>query len=256
VDDVSFAPRGGTTWIASPDSRSAARGWPYLALAQVPCLLAETNSNLAAAPEAETASDPRRWLGLGVGADGRGAWRLLGLTVAAPSVTPDWTTFLGAMRDRGLAEPRVITSADSVSLSPALAQAAPAVPWQWCRLDATRALAAAVAPSLVPTVVSLLSSVFSLSSGAACQRRLAEVALSLQAFAPEAHSRLMSAEADLLGFISCPPEQWSTIWSGSIVDRLTREAHRRFRSVGELPDGCAALRIVKAAAAQAQRRGR
>lgn len=78
-----------------------------------------------------------------------------------------------------------------------MAHAAPAIPWQWCRFDATRALAAAVAPS----VASLLSSVFSMPSGTACQRRFAEVALALQAFAPNAHARMMGAEADLLGFI-------------------------------------------------------
>jgi putative transposase len=179
----------------------------------------------------------------GVSAAGR--QEILGFDVGEAETESFWREFLRSLRARGLTGVRLVVSDAHQGLKHAIAQVLGA-PWQRCTVHFLRDMLGHVSKAQQPLISGAIRGIFTATSGAEAQKRLAAVVDQLTGPAAKVARLLEDAEADLLAFYAFPAEHWTKLRSTNPLERLNREIGRRSDVVGIFPNDAALIRLAGA----------
>jgi len=179
-----------------------------------------------------------------------GEREVLGLDVGPSEDGAFWLQFLRGLVARGLSGTQVVTSDAHEGLKGAIAAVMQGASWQRCRVHFVRNALAHVPKSAAPMVAATIRTAFAQPDPLAAHEQWRKVADSFRPRFPRLTALLDEAEADVLGYLSFPPEHWRQIWSTNPLERLNREIKRRTDVVGIFPNPAAAVRLVGAVLAE------
>jgi putative transposase len=187
-------------------------------------------------------------LAIGVGASGQR--EVLGLDVGPSEDGAFWVQFLRSLVARGLSGVQLVISDAHQGLKGAIEAVLQGAAWQRCRVHFVRNALALVPKSTQQMVAATIRTVFVQPDAAAAREQWRRVADGFRPRYPRLAELLDAAEADVLAYLTFPPEHWRQIWSNNPLERLNKEVKRRTDVVGIFPNPEAALRLVGAVLAE------
>ena len=187
-------------------------------------------------------------LAIGVGASGQR--EVLGLDVGPSEDGAFWVQFLRSLVARGLSGVQLVISDAHQGLKGAIEAVLQGAAWQRCRVHFVRNALALVPKSTQQMVAATIRTVFVQPDAAAAREQWRRVADGFRPRYPRLAELLDAAEADVLAYLTFPPEHWRQIWSNNPLERLNKEVKRRTDVVGIFPNSAAALRLVGAVLAE------
>ena len=187
-------------------------------------------------------------LAIGVGASGQR--EVLGLDVGPSEDGAFWVQFLRSLVARGLSGVQLVISDAHQGLKGAIEAVLQGAAWQRCRVHFVRNALALVPKSTQQMVAATIRTVFVQPDAAAAREQWRRVADGFRPRYPRLAELLDAAEADVLAYLTFPPEHWRQIWSNNPLERLNKEVKRRTDVVGIFPNAAAALRLVGAVLAE------
>ena len=179
-----------------------------------------------------------------------GEREVLGLDVGPSEDGAFWLQFLRGLVARGLVGVQLVISDAHEGLKGAIAAVLQGASWQRCRVHFVRNALAHVPKSAAPMVAATIRTAFAQPDPTAAHEQWRKVADSFRPRFPRLTALLDEAEADVLGYLTFPPEHWRQIWSTNPLERLNREIKRRTDVVGIFPNPEAAIRLVGAVLAE------
>jgi transposase-like protein len=188
---------------------------------------------------------------LATGVNATTGWReVLGLDVGPSADGAFWLAFLRGLVARGLAGVRLVISDAQEGLKTALGAVLHGAAWQRCRVHFLRNALSLVPKSAQPMVAATIRTAFVQPDADRARATWRHVADGFRAHSPRLAALLDTAEADVLAYLSFPPEHWRQIWSNNPLERLNREIKRRTDVVGIFPNEPAIVRLVGALLAE------
>jgi transposase-like protein len=176
---------------------------------------------------------------VGVLADGQKV--LVDLALYAAESASAWGDFLGGLVARGLAAPQLVIADGSTGLRRALSEVWPSVPVQRCTVHKLRNLAAHCPKRLYPAVKRDYHAIVYAADEAAARRAWARCTAHWQRELPGAVQSLEEGGDERLTFYRFPAQQWKSLRSTNIVERVLEEVRRRVKTQGALPSVDAVL---------------
>jgi putative transposase len=180
----------------------------------------------------------------GVAADG--TREVLGLAVGDSEDATFWTSFLRALRARGLSGVRLVISDAHQGLRQAIDKVMLGAAWQRCRVHFLRNVLARVPKGSAEMVAAAVRTIFAQPDAAAVHEQLHSIADKLGRQFPAVAGMLTDAEADLCAFATFPHPHWRKIWSTNPLERVNKEIKRRSNVVGIFPNEAAVVRLTGA----------
>ena len=180
----------------------------------------------------------------GVAADG--TRKVLGLAVGDSEDATFRTSFLRALRARGLSGVRLVISDAHQGLRQAIDKVMLGAAWQRCRVHFLRNVLARVPKGSAEMVAAAVRTIFAQPDAAAVAEQLHSIADKLGRQFPAVASMLTDAEADLCAFATFPHAHWRKIWSTNPLERVNKEIKRRSNVVGIFPNEAAVVRLTGA----------
>ena len=187
-------------------------------------------------------------LAIGVGASGQR--EVLGLDVGPSEDGAFWVQFLRSLVARGLSGVQLVISDAHQGLKGAIEAVLQGAAWQRCRVHFVRNALALVPKSTQQMVAATIRTVFVQPDAAAAREQWRRVADGFRPRYPRLAELLDAAEADVLAYLTFPPEHWRQIWSNNPLERLNKEVKRRTDVVGIFPNPAAVTRLVGAVLAE------
>jgi putative transposase len=185
-----------------------------------------------------------------IGVRASGEREVLGLDVGPSEDGAFWLQFLRSLVARGLSGVQLVISDAHQGLKGAIAAVLQGAGWQRCRVHFVRNALALVPKTAAQMVAATIRTVFVQPDAAAAREQWRRVADSFRSRFPRLAALLDEAEADVLAYLTFPPEHWRQIWSNNPLERLNKEIKRRTDVVGIFPNAAAVVRLVGAVLAE------
>jgi len=152
-----------------------------------------------------------------------------------------WTTFLRALRKRGLSGTKLVISDAHEGLKMAIAAVMQGASWQRCKVHFYRNI---LAHSRKLEIAAALRNVFGQVSMEAAQRAAGDVRTLCSKTLTKATTIFDAGLADALAFLRFPIEHHRSIATTNPIEHLNKEIRRRTRSIGIFPSRESALRLI------------
>ncbi len=155
-----------------------------------------------------------------------------------------WTTFLRALRKRGLAGTKLVISDAHEGLKAAITAVMQGASWQRCKVHFYRNILAHVPQSRKLEFAAALKIVFGQVSMESAQRSAGEFRALFGKTLSKAIAIFDAGLTDALAFLRFPLEHHRSIATTNPIEHLNKEIRRRTRSIGIFPSRESALRLV------------
>ncbi len=181
---------------------------------------------------------------VGVAADGRR--EVLGFDVGDSENETFWTTFLRALKARGLGGVKLVITDAHTGLKKAINTVFQGAAWQRCRVHFLRNVLGVIPKNNGAMVASIIRTIFAQPDKEHVNSQFDEVTRMLHRSHPKVAGILDDARPDILAFADFPTRHWTTIWSTNPLERVNKEIKRRTDVVGVFPNPAALLRLAGA----------
>ena len=180
---------------------------------------------------------------VGVNSDGRR--EVLGMDIGPSEAETFWTAFLRKLARRGLRGVKLVISDAHEGLKAAVAKVLSAT-WQRCRVHFQRNALAHAGRSGRRVVSAFIATAFAQDDAEAARQQWRRVADQLRPKVPKLATLMDESEADVLAYMTFPPQHRAKLHSTNPLERLNGEIKRRTEVVGIFPNEAAVTRLVGA----------
>lgn len=180
---------------------------------------------------------------VGVNTDGRR--EVLGMTVGHSEAETFWVEFLRSLARRGLRGVKLVVSDAHEGLKAAINKVLGAT-WQRCRVHFMRNALAYAGKTQRRIVSAWIGTAFAQDDAAAAKKQWRDVADQARPRVPKLATLMDDAEADVLAYMSFPPQHRAKLHSTNPIERLNGEIKRRSDVVGIFPNEDAVVRLIGA----------
>jgi putative transposase len=180
-----------------------------------------------------------------VGVNGDGRREILGLDIGPSEAETFWTAFLRKLARRGLRGVKLVISDAHEGIKAAVSKVLHAA-WQRCRVHFMRNVMAYAGKNGRRVVSAFITTAFAQNDAAAARTQWRMVADQLRPKLPKLATFLDEAEADVLAYMTFPPQHRTKLHSTNPIERLNGEIKRRADVVGIFPNEDAIVRLVGA----------
>ena len=179
---------------------------------------------------------------LGVGQGGQK--EVLDLELLTSESTSCWSGFMQGLISRGLGRPRLVVIDGNKGLRAAVEQSWPKVAVQRCTVHKLRNLERYVPRHALEEMRSDYHRIIRADSLDEGRKAYREFILKWKRLAPKVAASLEEGGQELLTFYSFPKNQWKSLRTTNVIERLNGEFRRRVKTQGSLPDAQAAERLL------------
>lgn len=180
-----------------------------------------------------------------VGVNGDGRREILGLDIGPSEAETFWTAFLRKLARRGLRGVKLVISDAHEGIKAAVSKVLHAT-WQRCRVHFMRNVLAYAGKNGRRVVSAFITTAFAQNDPKAARTQWRMVADQLRPKLPKLAAFLDEAEADVLAYMTFPPQHRTKLHSTNPIERLNGEIKRRADVVGIFPNENAIVRLVGA----------
>jgi putative transposase len=180
-----------------------------------------------------------------VGVNGDGRREILGLDIGPSEAETFWTAFLRKLARRGLRGVKLVISDAHEGIKAAVSKVLHAT-WQRCRVHFMRNVLAYAGKNGRRVVSAFITTAFAQNDPNAARTQWRMVADQLRPKLPKLAAFLDEAEADVLAYMTFPPQHRTKLHSTNPIERLNGEIKRRADVVGIFPNENAIVRLVGA----------
>ena len=180
---------------------------------------------------------------VGVNSDGRR--EVLGMDIGPSEAETFWTAFLRKLTRRGLRGVKLVISDAHEGIKAAVAKVLTAT-WQRCRVHFMRNALAHAGRSGRRVVSAFIATAFAQDDAEAARQQWRRVADQLRPKVPKLATLMDESEADVLAYMTFPPQHRAKLHSTNPLERLNGEIKRRTEVVGIFPNEAAITRLVGA----------
>jgi putative transposase len=180
-----------------------------------------------------------------VGVNGDGRREILGLDIGPSEAETFWTAFLRKLARRGLRGVKLVISDAHEGIKAAVSKVLHTT-WQRCRVHFMRNVLAYAGKNGRRVVSAFITTAFAQNDAKAARTQWRMVADQLRLKLPKLASFLDEAEADVLAYMTFPPQHRTKLHSTNPIERLNGEIKRRADVVGIFPNENAIVRLVGA----------
>ena len=180
-----------------------------------------------------------------VGVNGDGRREILGLDIGPSEAETFWTAFLRKLARRGLRGVKLVISDAHEGIKAAVRKVLCAS-WQRCRVHFMRNVVAHAGKNGRRVVSAFITTAFAQNDAKAARTQWRTVADQLRSKLPKLATFLDEAEADVLAYMTFPPQHRTKLHSTNPIERLNGEIKRRADVVGIFPNEEAIVRLVGA----------
>jgi putative transposase len=180
-----------------------------------------------------------------VGVNGDGRREILGLDIGPSEAETFWTAFLRKLARRGLRGVKLVISDAHEGIKAAVSKVLNAT-WQRCRVHFMRNVLAYAGKNGRRVVSAFITTAFAQNDAKAARTQWRMVADQLRPKLPKLAAFLDEAEADVLAYMTFPPQHRTKLHSTNPIERLNGEIKRRADVVGIFPNENAIVRLVGA----------
>jgi transposase-like protein len=182
-------------------------------------------------------------IAVAVNTDGRR--EIIGLAIGPSEAETFWMEFLRSLKARGLAGVKLVISDAHTGLKAAIARVFEAT-WQRCRVHWIRNALAHVPKGQHTVVAAAIRQAFNQPDRDSAGQTWRHVADQLRARWPKLATLMDESEADVLAYMSFPPQHRTKLHSTNPLERLNKEVKRRADVVGIFPNEDAITRLIGA----------
>jgi putative transposase len=169
-----------------------------------------------------------------VGVNGDGRREILGLDIGPSEAETFWTAFLRKLARRGLRGVKLVISDAHEGIKAAVSKVLHAT-WQRCRVHFMRNVLAYAGKNGRRVVSAFITTAFAQNDAKAARTQWRMVADQLRPKLPKLAAFLDEAEADVLAYMTFPPQHRTKLHSTNPIERLNGEIKRRADVVGIFP---------------------
>jgi putative transposase len=180
-----------------------------------------------------------------VGANSDGRREVLGMDIGPSEAETFWTAFLRKLARRGLRGVKLVVSDAHEGIKAAVSRIFTAT-WQRCRVHFMRNALAHAGRSGKRVVSAFIATAFAQDDAKQATAQWRRVADQLRPKLPKLATLMDQAEADVLAYMSFPPQHRTKLHSTNPLERLNGEIKRRTEVVGIFPNEAAITRLVGA----------
>jgi len=180
---------------------------------------------------------------VGVNSDGRR--EVLGMDIGPSEAETFWKGFLRKLARRGLRGVKLVISDAHEGIKAAVAKVLTAT-WQRCRVHFMRNALAHAGRSGRRVVSAFIATAFAQDDAEAARQQWRRVADQLRPKVPKLATLMDDSEADVLAYMTFPPQHRTKLHSTNPLERLNGEIKRRTEVVGIFPNEPAITRLVGA----------
>ena len=182
-----------------------------------------------------------------IGCDEGGWRRVLGMAVVDTESYDSWLGFLRSLRDRGVADVRLVVSDAHKGLTRAIGEVFQGAAWQRCVVHLVRdCVCEAGSWQLRKRVARVVAPVFRAKDAAAAVAMYHAACDMLRGICPKAADVLEEAEPDALAYLDLPASHWRRLRTNNVQERANREIKRRSRVVQVFPSEASLMRLAGA----------
>ena len=182
-----------------------------------------------------------------IGCDEGGWRRVLGMAVVDTESYDSWLGFLRSLRDRGVADVRLVVSDAHKGLTRAIGEVFQGAAWQRCVVHLVRdCVREAGSWQLRKRVARVVAPVFRAKDAAAAVAMYHAACDMLRGICPKAADVLEEAEPDALAYLDLPASHWRRLRTNNVQERANREIKRRSRVVQVFPSEASLMRLAGA----------
>lgn len=184
---------------------------------------------------------------LASGVDHQGKRDILGVSVSLGEHEVHWRTFLQSLMERGLRGVHLIISDDHAGLKAARKAVFGGLPWQRCQFHLQQNAQAYVPRKEMQTAVAEdLRTIFNAPDRTTAEAYLNMAVQKYQKTAPQLSAWMETNVPESLTVFSFPAAHRRRIRTTNMLERLSREIHRRTRVVSIFPNASSCLRLISA----------
>jgi putative transposase len=180
-----------------------------------------------------------------VGVNGDGRREILGLDIGPSEAETFWTAFLRKLARRGLRGVKLVISDAHEGIKAAVIKVLHTA-WQRCRVHFMRNVMAYAGKNGRRVVSAFITTAFAQNDATAARTQWRMVADQLRPKLPKLAAFLDEAEADVLAYMTFPPQHRTKLHSTNPIERVNGEIKRRADVVGIFPNEDAIVRLVGA----------
>ena len=180
---------------------------------------------------------------VGVNSDSRR--EVLGMDIGPSEAETFWTAFLRKLARRGLRGVKLVISDAHEGLKAAVAKVLSAT-WQRCRVHFQRNALAHAGRSGRRVVSAFIATAFAQGDAEAARQQWRRVADQFRPKVPKLAALADESEADVLAYMTFPPQHHAKLHSTNPLERINGEKKRRTEVVGIFPNEAAITRLVGA----------
>ena len=182
-----------------------------------------------------------------IGCDEGGWRRVLGMAVVDTESYDSWLGFLRSLRDRGVADVRLVVSDAHKGLTRAIGEVFQGAAWQRCVVHLVRdCVREAGSWQMRKRVARVVAPVFRAKDAAAAVAMYHAACDMLRGICPRAADVLEEAEPDALAYLDLPASHWRRLRTNNVQERANREIKRRSRVVQVFPSEASLMRLAGA----------
>lgn len=181
---------------------------------------------------------------IAIGVRATGERDILGFDVGASEEEAFWKSFLRSLVQRGLKGVKLVISDAHEGLKAALSSVLAGATWQRCRVHFMRNILAHIPQADKALAAAAIRTIFAQPDQPAARQQLGYVAETMQPRWPKAAAMLLSADEDILAYMTFPRAHWTRIYSTNVLERLNKEVKRRTKVVEIFPDVPSVIRLV------------
>ena len=182
---------------------------------------------------------------IAVAVNTEGRREIVGLHIGPSEAETFWATFLKDLKRRGLKGVKLVVSDAHEGLKAAIQRVIGAT-WQRCRVHFMRNALAHVPKGQHTMVAAAIRQAFLQPDHTSAKQAWRHVADQMRPRWPKLAALMDAAEADVLAYMTFPPQHRTKLHSTNPLERLNKEVKRRADVVGIFPNEDSIVRLVGA----------